>query len=103
MFRQKLTTYIYRLSILHSRGDESAPTRVNAVLLVSLSALYFFAVDVNADSVALYGNAQLVPLAIKERMKVTASKYVAESVFSSQALRGKLHHLLNPVNQNRHL
>lgn len=95
-------TYIYRPSILHSCSDESAPTGVNAVLLISQPSFYQLAVHVNGHYVALHRNAQLVPLAIKEGMKVAAFKRVAESVLQ-QALGGKLHRLLATVNHDRYL
>lgn len=95
-------TYIDRASILHPCGDESAPAGVNAVPLVRQPSLYKLAVHVNGHYVALHRNAQLVPLAIKEGMKVAAPKRVAEGVLQ-QAHEGELHRLFATVNHNRQL
>lgn len=95
-------TYIYRPSVFHPRGDESAPAGVNAIPLARQPSLYKLAVHVNGHYVALHRNAQLVPLAIKEGMKVAAPKRVAEGVLQ-QAHEGELHRLFATVNHNGQL
>ena len=103
MFGQSdLLTYIYRPSILHPGGDERSPAGVNVVLLIGQFPFYQLAVNVNGDNVALHGNAQLVPLAIKQGLQVSALKCVAEGVLQL-TLEGKLHRLLAAVDHNGHL
>lgn len=95
-------TYVYRPSVLHPCGDESAPAGVKVVPLVRQPSLDKLAVHVNGHYVALHRNAQLVPLPIKEGVKVAAPKRVAEGVLQ-QAHEGELHRLFATVNHNGQL
>lgn len=93
-------TYVYRPPILHTRGDDHAPARVDAASLVNQSPLYKLTVHVNGDNVALHRNAQLVPQAVKKSVKVPAPERVAERV-PQQTLEEKLHGLLAAVHHDR--
>lgn len=95
-------TYVHRPSILHPCGDERAPGGVNAVPLVGQPSLQELAVHVNGHYVALHRNAQLVPLAIKEGVEVTALESVAEGVLQ-QAQEGELHRPFATVDHNGQL
>lgn len=95
-------TYVYRPSILHSRGDDGAPAGVDAASLLNQSPLYKLAVHVNGDNVAVHRNAQLVPQTVEKGVQVAAPERVAESVLQ-QTLKGKLHGPLAAVDHDRYL
>lgn len=95
-------TYVYRPSVLQSRGDDRAPTGVDSAPLVNQSPLYKLAVHVNGDNVVLHRNAQLVPQTVEKGVQVAAPERVAESV-PQQTLEGKLHGLLAAVDHDRYL
>lgn len=93
-------TYVYRPPVLHTCGDDRAPSGVDTASLVNQSPLYKLAVHVNGDNVALHRNAQLVPQTVEKGVQVAAPERVAQKV-PQQTLEGKLHGLLAAVDHDR--
>ena len=100
--KKRVLTYVHRPAVFHARGDEGASAALDVGFVFGLPALHQLAVHVEGDDGALHGHAQLVPLAVEERVEVATLKGVVEGVLL-EALEGELHRPLGSVHHQGHL